>query len=107
MTNKIDVCLDNIDGKNQLIFNLTNGKTFLDLESDDSDSIKKVFLELLKEIEKNPIELNLITGEKFDESNNKLFLDASKEYINKLNEEIKTLETDDDLAYIREKNKIK
>lgn len=100
---KIEIYLDCIDEKNNLIFKLTNGDFNLNLETDDSDEIKELFLALIQEIELNPIELELKVGENFNESENKLFLDASKEYINKLQDEIKELENDENLIEIREK----
>lgn len=101
---KIEVYLDSVEGKNQLIFKLTKGDAILNLETDDSDEIKELFLSLIQEIELNPIELELKTGENFNESENKLFLDASKEYINKLEEEISELENDENLKEIRVQN---
>ena len=71
------------------------------METDDSDEIKSLFLSLIQEIELNPIELELKTGKNFNESENKLFLDVSKEYIDKLEEEINELENDENLKEIR------
>lgn len=103
MENKIEVVLDFVDEVNQLIFKLRNGERKLNLESDDSDEIKKVFLAIIEELEQNEFQLEFKTGENFDESKNKLFLDASKEYIDKLNEEITELEDDAILKEIRKK----
>lgn len=100
-TKNIEVVLDNIEESIKLVFKLSNGDVKLNLESDDSDEIKNVFLELIKEIEKNPIELNLIIGKNFDESQHKLFKDAAEEYIVQLRTEIKNLEDDENLKDIR------
>lgn len=102
MENKtIKVILDNIGQKNLLVFKLPNGDVNVNLESDDSDSIKKVFLKIIEEIEKNPVNLELKIGDNFEMSESKLFYDASKEYIDKLNEEIQKLELDENLIDIR------
>lgn len=98
----IDVVLDNIEESIKLTFKLSAGEVNLNLESDNSDEIKDVFLCLIKEIEKNPITLNLVIGENFDESQNKLFKDAAEEYINQLKTEIANLETDENLKGIRQ-----
>ena len=103
-TKKILVILDTIENKNVLIFKLTNGDSIIDLESDDSEEIKKTFLKIIKEIEINPIELELIKGKNFDASKSKLFYDASKEYIEQLEVEINELEKDENLQEIRNNN---
>lgn len=61
-----------------------------------------VFLNLIKEIEINPIDLNLVIGNNFNESENKLFKDAVEEFINQLKSEINSLESDDNLIKIRQ-----
>ena len=103
MENKIvDVVLDNIDDYIKLVFKLSVGDAKLNLESDNSDEIKMVFLKLIKEIEINPIDLNLIIGDNFNESENKLFKDAAEEFIIQLKSEISNLETDENLIEIRQ-----
>lgn len=106
MENKIvNVVLDNIDDSIKLVFKLSVGDAELNLESDNSEEIKIVFLKLIKEIEINPIDLNLIIGDNFNESENKLFKDAAEEFIVQLKSEISNLETDENLIEIRkEKN---
>lgn len=104
MENKIvNVVLDNIDDSIKLVFKLSVGDAELNLESDNSDEIKMVFLKLIKEIEINPIDLNLIIGDNFNESENKLFKDAAEEFIVQLKSEISNLETDENLIEIRQK----
>ena len=103
MENKIvNVVLDNINDSIKLIFKLSVGDAELNLESDNSDEIKTVFLKLIKEIEINPIDLKLIIGDNFNESENKLFKDAVEEFIVQLKSEIINLETDENLIEIRQ-----
>ena len=103
MENKIvNVVLDNIDDSIKLVFKLSVGDAELNLESDNSDEIKMVFLKLIKEIEINPIDLNLIIGDNFNESENKLFKDAAEEFIVQLKSERSNLETDENLIEIRQ-----
>lgn len=106
MENKIvNVILDNIDDSIKLVFKLSVGNAELNLESDNSEEIKMVFLKLIKEIEINPIDLNLIIGDNFNESENKLFKDAAEEFIVQLKSEISNLETDENLIEIRQEIK--
>ena len=106
MENKIvNVVLDNIDDSIKLVFKLRVGNAELNLESDNSEEIKMVFLKLIKEIEINPIDLNLIIGDNFNESENKLFKDAAEEFIVQLKSEISNLETDENLIEIRQEIK--
>lgn len=106
MENKIvNVVLDNIDDSIKLVFKLSVGNAELNLESDNSEEIKMVFLKLIKEIEINPIDLNLIIGDNFNESENKLFKDAAEEFIVQLKSEISNLETDENLIGIRQEIK--
>ena len=103
MENKIvNVVLDNINDSIKLIFKLSVGDAELNLESDNSDEMKTVFLKLIKEIEINPIDLKLIIGDNFNESENKLFKDAVEEFIVQLKSEIINLETDENLIEIRQ-----
>lgn len=99
---ELKVVLDSIDDHVKLIFKMDSGDASIDLESDNSDEIKNVFLEIIKEIEKNPVKLNYTIGENFDESTNKLFKDAVDEYIEQLEKEIEELEKDSNLIEIRE-----
>ena len=97
----IEVVLDNIDDHIKLVFKLDANDVSIDLESDNSEEIKYVFLNIIEEIKKNPINLKYSIGENFDESKNKLFKDAADEYIEQLQTEIDTLENDDNLVEIR------
>ncbi len=99
---KIDVILDCVDEKVKLIFKLSSGDSVLNLESDNSEEIKVMFLNLIKEIEINPIELNLVIGENFNESENKLFKDTVEEFMEQLKTEIINLELDENLIKIRQ-----
>lgn len=71
------------------------------LESDDSNKVKKLFLEFAKQIRKNPLKIELKVDEEFDMNSNRLFYDASVEYVNQLNKELEILEIDEDLIEIR------
>lgn len=71
------------------------------LESDDSNEVKKLFLEFAKQIRKNPLKIELKVDEEFDMNSNRLFYDASVEYVNQLNKELEILEIDEDLIEIR------
>lgn len=71
------------------------------LESDDSNEVKKLFLEFAKQIRKNPLKIELKVDEGFDMNSNRLFYDASVEYVNQLNKELEILEIDEDLIEIR------
>jgi len=99
---ELNVVLDSVDEHIKLIFKIDSGDVSIDLESDNSDEIKNVFLEIIKEIENAPIKLNYTIGENFDESKNKLFKDAVDEYIEQLQKEIDELENDSNLIEIRE-----
>lgn len=99
---ELKVVLDSVNDHIKLIFKPDNGEVSIDLESDNSDEIKSAFLEIIKEIENNPVKLNYTIGENFDESKNKLFKDAVDEYIEQLQKEIDELENDQNLKEIRE-----
>ena len=99
---ELKVVLDSVNDHIKLIFKLGSGEVSIDLESDNSDEIKSAFLEIIKEIENNPVKLNYTIGENFDESKNKLFKDAVDEYIEQLQKEIDELENDQNLKEIRE-----
>lgn len=71
------------------------------LESDDSNEVKKLFLEFAKQIIKNPLKIELKVDEEFDMNSNRLFYDASVEYVNQLNKELEILEINEDLIEIR------
>lgn len=71
------------------------------LESDDSNEVKKLFLEFAKQIRKNPLKIELKVDEEFDMNSNRLFYDASVEYVNQLNKELEILEIEEDLIEIR------
>ena len=82
-------------------FNIENNNYDLNLQSNNSEEIKKVFLELSKIIRINPIKIELKIDVSIDEKKDNLFIEASNEYIKQLNDEILELENDDDLKTIR------
>lgn len=97
----IDVILKDLEGIVVLQFNISDKEVILNLEGDDSEEIKAVFLELSKELRKNPINLVLKIADDFDKNKNQLFIDTSDEYIKQLNKEMAELENDSDLQSIR------
>ena len=82
-------------------FCIENNNYDLNLQSNDSEEIKKVFLELSKQIRIQPIKIDLSIDKTIDEKKDNLFIDATKEYINQLNDEMLELENDTDLKTIR------
>lgn len=82
-------------------FNIENNNYDLNLQSNNSEEIKKIFLELSKIIRISPIKIELKIDDSIDEKKDNLFIEASDEYIKQLNDEILELENDDDLKTIR------
>lgn len=74
----------------------------LNLQSNNSEEIKKVFLQLSKQIRLKPIKIDMKIDKSIDEKSDNLFIEASNEYIKQLNDEMLELENDDDLKIIRE-----
>lgn len=74
----------------------------LNLQSNNSEEIKKVFLQLSKQIRLEPIKIDMKIDKSIDEKSDNLFIEASNEYIKQLNDEMLELENDDDLKIIRE-----
>lgn len=100
--NLIDATLIKNDSEQIVIrFNIENNNYDLNLQSNNSEEIKKVFLELSKIIRINPIKIELKIDDSIDEKKDNLFIEASDEYIKQLNDEILELENDDDLKTIR------
>ena len=90
-----------IEGVVNISFVIDSKTINLNLESDDSNEVKKLFLEFAKQIRKNPLKIELKVDEEFDMNSNRLFYDASVEYVNQLNKELEILESDEDLIEIR------
>ena len=82
-------------------FYMENNHYDLNLQNNNSDEIKKVFLELSRQIRIQPIKIDLSIDKTIDEKKDNLFIDATKEYINQLNDEMLELENDTDLKTIR------
>ncbi len=104
-TKRIEVVLCEQDEKNCLVFKNGNDTACIDLESDDSEQIKNAFLMLIREIEKNPVELKFICDENYDSKKNGLFYDAAKEYFMTLKNEISDFENEEILQEIRNMNR--
>ena len=98
-TIKANLCI--LDDMVNLCFTIDSEKTNLNLENDDSNEVKELFLKLAKQIRKTPLKIELEVDKDFDMNSNRLFYDASEEYIKQLNKELETLETDEDLIEIR------
>ncbi len=76
----------------------------LNLESNNSESIKTIFVELSKALRKSPIKIKYeIDKESINEKEDGLFVDSSAEYIKQLESELLTIENDSDLKILREK----
>ncbi len=90
-----------IEGVVNISFVIDSKTINLNLESDDSNEVKKLLLKFAKQIRKNPLKIELKVDEEFDMNSNRLFYDASVEYVNQLNKELEILEIDEDLIEIR------
>ena len=103
MPNKtIDVCLTKVNNNNTLIFSFGDGKININLESNDTNTIKEVFQRIAKELCENDITFNYsIDKINIDESKDGLFIDATREYIGCLESEIASLKEDEYLKIIR------
>lgn len=94
----------NKDNNILLNFDFNSEKLELNLESNNSEEIKRVFMQLAKELRKSPIIINYIVNDKkIDKKEDGLFIDAAEEYINQLKEELLTIENDSDLKILRDK----
>ena len=92
--------------ENNIILNFAfnSGTLELNLESNNSEEIKSVFVELAKELRESPISINYsIDDKKIDKKEDVLFIDAADEYITQLKEELLTIENDSDLKILRDK----
>ena len=100
--NLIDATLTRNDIEQIVIrFNIDSNNYDLNLQSNNSEDIKKVFLELSRIIRITPIKIELKINENIDEKKDNLFIETAYEYINQLNDEMLELENDDDLKTIR------
>lgn len=98
----INVCLTKIDEKNMLVFKFDDEELEINLESNDTNAIKKVFCRMAKELCENDIQLNYSVDDKsIDKTKDGLFIDASEEYIERLKSEIANLKEDEHLKTIR------
>ena len=85
-------------------FYFENTEEDLNLQSNNSAEIKKVFLELSKQLRLSPIEINLEIDKSIDDNSDGLFMEAATEYIKQLNAEMLEIENDEDLKIIRDFN---
>ena len=66
-----------IEGVVNISFVIDSKTINLNLESDDSNEVKKLLLKFAKQIRKNPLKIELKVDEEFDMNSNRLFYDAS------------------------------
>lgn len=105
MNNKeINVILTkNINENIILLFSFENGNLELNLESNNSEEIKQVFVTLASELRQSPVSLNYtIDIQRINSKDDELFIDAANEYIVQLKNELLLIENDYDLKKIRE-----
>lgn len=105
MNNKeINVILTkNINGNIILLFSFESEKLELNLESNNSEEIKQVFVTLASELRQSPVSLNYtIDTQRINSKDDELFIDAANEYIVQLKNELLLIENDSDLKKIRE-----
>lgn len=105
MNNKeINVILTkNINENIILLFSFERGNMELNLESNNSEEIKQVFVTLASELRQSPVSLNYtIDVQRINSKDDELFIDAANEYIVQLKNELLLIENDSDLKKIRE-----
>lgn len=105
MNNKeINVILTkNINENIILLFSFEIGNLELNLESNNSEEIKQVFVTLASELRQSPVSLNYtIDVQRINSKEDELFIDAANEYIVQLKNELLLIENDSDLKKIRE-----
>lgn len=105
MNNKeINVILTkNINENIILLFSFERGNLELNLESNNSEEIKQVFVTLASELRQSPVSLNYtIDVQRINSKDDELFIDAANEYIVQLKNELLLIENDSDLKKIRE-----
>lgn len=105
MNNKeINVILTkNINENIILLFSFERGNLELNLESNNSEEIKQVFVTLASELRQSPVSLNYtIDVQRINSKDDELFIDAANEYIVQLKNELLLIENDYDLKKIRE-----
>lgn len=106
MNNKeISVILTKNNDNNIILkFTFSSCELALNLESNNSEEIKSIFVQLSKELRESPIDINYsIDEQKIDKKEDGLFIDAANEYIDQLKEELLTIENDSDLKILRDK----
>lgn len=103
MPNKtIHVFLTKVGENNTMTFKFDDEEVNINLESNDTNTIKEVFQRIAKTLCENDIELDYsVDEEKVDDSKDGLFIDAAEEYIKRLKLEIESLKEDEHLKIIR------
>lgn len=100
-TKEIEAKLLLSDGKYLLVFSLSK-KVTIDLYSDDSDQLKKLFTALIKELINNDIIIKYTEDPSILNEKNQLIRDVASEYINQLEHDIEMLIENDNLKIVRE-----
>lgn len=93
--------MKNKDNEIIIRFEMVENSYELNLQSDNSEEIKNVFLQLANLIRYSPIEINFSVNPSIEEKSNGLFIETATEYIKQLNDELKEIEKDKDLKTIR------
>ncbi len=87
-----------------LNFDFSSGKLELNLESNNSEEIKNVFMHLAKDLRESPVSIDYsVDNKQIDKKEDELFIDAAEEYIKQLKEELLKIENDSDLKILRNK----
>lgn len=100
----IDAILEFEDEKYILKFFLKETK-YINLYDDDSEQIKSLFVQILKEIIEYDITFNFIKGKSLAENENSLPFNVAKEYVIQLNKDLEELKTNSHLVEIRKSKK--
>ena len=101
-TKEIEAKLTFLNNKYYLVFSLEK-PVYLDLYSDETNQVKSLFIELMKELIKNDISLKYVEDTSILNEKNQLIRDVASEYVEQLNHDIKLLLEDENLKNIRQK----
>lgn len=84
---KIPTRLEKVEGKDCIIFSFENEELIIDLNSDNQDSLKRLFYKMIHELFNGLFEIEKPKSN-YDP---KLFLDIANDYIEKLNTELEEI----------------
>ena len=97
----IAVLIKNDNNENVIRFKIDTEELDLNLESNNSEEIKKIFLRIAEQLRYSPVKIEYSVDNSIDAKEDALFIDAAFEYVEQLKQEILTVETDGDLKEIR------